>query len=135
MIRLKNKKADALDLMAGTAIFLILNLAFFIMLMFFVSKAGTGADITEQIYSQKIAVLADSLRPGAEITLDISELMEMAKDNNYNGDIISIDKANSTIIVAVGKTGSHSYRSFLDFNRVSITLDKNNKTFSMMEQS
>lgn len=135
MIRLKNKKAEAIDLMAGTAVFLILNLAFFVIMIFFVSRAGTGADITEQIYSKKIAVLADSLRPGMEITLDISELLKIASDNNYNGDIISIDKADSIITVAVAKNGDHSYRSFIDLSKASFTLDKNTKIFSIIELS
>lgn len=122
---MKNKKA--VNLLTGTIIFLVLFAAFLAIAALFLARVGAGADMDEQIYSKKIAIIIDSMKPGTEISLDISRLYEDTRKNNYNLNPVIIDYKNNTVSVQVEDGEGHSYRYFSILEPGSVSLNENEK--------
>lgn len=104
------------DITGENVIFVVVNLIFFIMLMLFIFRAGTGAYFFEQYYAKQIATLVDDAKPGTNIALDATDAYDTAKKNNI--DFKNIVRAeNNTIIVQLAK-GRYYQHPF--YNNVSL---------------
>lgn len=109
-----NKRANIL---MENIVFIILNVAFFSILILFLVKQGSGAVLTEEIYAKQIALLIDSAKPETEIKLYVESLTELAGKNNVPlAETVKI--VNNQVIVKLSKKGGYSY-SF--FNKVDIS--------------
>src|SRR3989338_7060761 len=75
----KNKRAD--KIMESTIIFIVLNLIFALLLLFFVYKTSTGAVVYEQFYAKQIALMIDNAKPNTQISLDFKKGIEVAEEN------------------------------------------------------
>jgi len=119
-----NKKG--VDILSSQVIFIILNVIFFSVLLIFVAKAGTGVGVKEEIYSKQIALMIDQAKQGTELTVDISELYEIAEKNEYTGRIINIDYQKNKISVNLGGNG-YEYHYFTNLKSGSVSIDEQNK--------
>ena len=111
-MKMKSKKAST-NILGPTVIFIILNLLFFSMLLYFVVKQSTGAAVYEQLYAKKIALLIDNSRCNTEIVFDVSDLAEVLEKNNYelSGVFGFNDRANE-VRVQVASRGGYAYKHF-----------------------
>lgn len=127
----KQKKASGEGTLTGTVMFLFLNILFFATMFIYVTRAGTGADIVEQTYSKKIALLIDSLKPGTEVNISISQIIEIASKNNYNGELLFFDFNSNSVMVKVAEGKGRSYHYFINLPVGSVSIDKDNKILSI----
>lgn len=119
--RIVHRRGDYL--IPEMVIFIVLNLAFFVILSLFIIKSATGAIVYEQVYAKQIALLIDSAKPDMDITFDMSNAIEIARENKFNNDktklsedilkqIVKFDKSNNAIIVSLASGGGYSYKYF-----------------------
>jgi hypothetical protein len=118
---LKNKKAQEDALITEQIIFIVLNLVFFAVLIFFVMRSGSGAIVAEEAYAKKIALILDSLQPGMEVNISIKGLYDVMEKNNFKGFPISIE-SNKVKVTTTTKTGY----SFMFFSSLNPTISINN---------
>jgi len=93
----------------------------------FVSRAGTGTTVKEQIYAKRIALLIDQAKPGTNLAIDISELYKLAEKNKYNGKVVNFDFKENKITVRLATGKGYSYHYFTKLKSGSILLDEKNK--------
>jgi len=103
-----NRKGD----LENQAVFIILNVVFFAAMLIFVAWAGKGISIKEQAYSKQIALLIDSAKPGTSLTMNITELFNIAEKEKYKGEIIKIDPQTKEVIVRLTAGKGYSYKHF-----------------------
>ncbi|HEB46897.1 MAG TPA: hypothetical protein ENI22_00315 [Candidatus Pacearchaeota archaeon] len=120
-MRMRNKKANILT---ENIIFIILNLVFLTILVFFLLTKIGGVAVLEEKYSKEIALLIDSSEKGMEIHLNMEDAIDKAKGEKRNlGEVILIK--DNVVTVQLGDKVGHSY-SF--FNDVSVNvIDNTNK--------
>jgi len=126
---MKSKKG--VNLLTGTVMFLILNVIFFGIMFFFLARAGTGAEITEEQYAKQIALIIDGLREDTEVVIYIDELYRLAKKNNYAGDIIIPNYENSSVTVKLVSGEGHTYHYINKLDPGSFLLDNNKKELTI----
>ena len=96
-------------------IFLVLNLAFFSVLIVFVGGSVNGRPVYEQAYAKEIAFIIDEAKPDMEIFLNMGEsLEEFEKDKPL--DAVSLDKDKNKVIVNFGSSGGKSFQYFTNSN-------------------
>jgi len=105
-----------------TVIFIVFNVMFFSMLLYFVFHASTGAFVYEQAYAKEIALVLDKAKPGMQIKIDFEKGFEIAEKNKYKKDLVKI-KDNS-VIVSLNRNGGYSFDFFSDYD-VDILRDGN----------
>ena len=112
MIKPLKKKGQIL---AENVIFIVLNLIFLTILIFFVySKAGSEARLEEK-YSKQIALIVDSAKPGMIIYLNMEDAISKANSNNFDlKKIVSIN--NNKVTVKLRDNGENSYYFFNNVN-------------------
>lgn len=110
MIRRKNRKANILT---ENIIFIILNLAFLSILVFFLFTKVGAAAVLEEKYAKEIALLIDSAKKGMTIHLNMEDAIDAAKKEERNlGDVILIK--DNIVTVQLREKGSYSYSFFND---------------------
>ncbi len=124
---MKNKKAAIL---VENVIFIILNLIFLSLLIFFIARQGGGVILLEQSYAKQIALVFDSAKPGMTIFVDFEKGIEKIKSNFDESYYKDVDKFKSTIlnfkdnIVTVKLKGgdrlgySYSFFNDIDLNNI-----------------
>ena len=128
---LKNKKA--VDLISSVVIFVILNVLFFSMMFLYLGNVSSGASFTENVYSKKIALAIDDLRPGTELTIYAPELFNVAEKNGLAPDkILDIDYGHRTVTIRVANENGKTYGYFSDLKQGSISLDSNTKSITIL---
>lgn len=109
---IKDKKGAYL---AGVVIFIILNLVFFSLMFFVLTRTTSGASFYEQASAKQIAILIDSAKPGTTITADISELMDKAEENNFQiKNIIFLDNKEKLVRAQASNGGGYTFYFFSD---------------------
>lgn len=111
-----NKKAIS-NLMENL-VYILLVLVFISVLFFAVTRAGSQAGFYEQTYAKQIALLIDKSKLGMNIELDTFELQRLARKNNFNGNIVSIDNNENKISVKLIDGKGYDYRFFSDVDVV-----------------
>jgi hypothetical protein len=107
-----NKRADML---VENVVFILLVLAFFGVMFIFVWRAGSNVTIQEQVYAKEIALIIDKARPGTEIELDINNLYEIAKKQNFDkGQVVKISSESNVVRVTLTYGGGYEYSFFSD---------------------
>ncbi len=114
---MRNKRGTTL--LVENVIFIILNLVFIAILIFFLASRSGSSAILEEKYAKEIALILDSSKPGMMITLNLADALEAGKkelgESNIDN-IVSIDK--NVVTVKLRESGGYSY-SF--FNNISLT--------------
>ena len=100
------------NLLIGNLVYLIFVLVLVIGLFFFVGRAGSQAPLFEQVYAKQIALLINKAQPGMEFELDTFDLIEIARKNGYNGEIVFIDNVNNVVNVKLRNGKGYSYEFF-----------------------
>jgi hypothetical protein len=106
-----NKKGDHYAF--EEIIFVVLNIIYFFMLIFFVIRASSGAYISEQFYAKQIGLLVDGAKPGTLLSVDVTKPYNTAEKNNMDkGNIFRI--INSKLIVQMSGSRAYQYQIFND---------------------
>jgi hypothetical protein len=114
----KNKKNRSGTMLLENIIFLLLNLAFASIIMFFLISKGSGAAVLEQSYSKNIALLIDEGKPVTEMKINMQDAFDLAKQNGISRE--DIVKINGNIVtVKLSSKGGYQY-SF--FNNADVTV-------------
>jgi hypothetical protein len=95
-------------------IFVLLNIMFFSMLFIFVYNTSHGVFLSEKLYAKKIALAIDSAKPGTQISIDISELYEIAQENEFDISDSFYFKDNQ-VSVKLSKEDGYSYNYFTNY--------------------
>lgn len=112
-LKMINKKAEAGVL--ETTIFLVLNLVFIVLILFFVFNSRNGAIVYEDIYAKQIALIIDNAEPGMIIGINAEDLLEKAEKNKVSKErIVSID--GNQVIVRLSNSGGRGFSFFSDYN-------------------
>ena len=109
------KKKGSSNVLGPVVIFVILNLMFFSLLLYFVVKQSTGAIVYEELYAKKIALLVDNARCNTEIVFNVSDLSGVLEKNSYElSNVFSFNSEKSEVVVRVASKGGYAYRHFSD---------------------
>jgi hypothetical protein len=121
----KNKKAQVqslsafprnrrgAELLQQYVIFIVLNLIFMSVLLFFISSKINGVSVLEESYSKNIALLIDASTPIMEMKLNMEDAFDLAEKNKISRDeIVKIE--NNSVIVKLSATSGYTYGFFND---------------------
>lgn len=110
-------------------IFIILNLAFFAMLLFFVIRSSSVDTILEEVYAKKIALVLDSMQPGMEVTLAAESFFKQIEQNKFNEFPIKTEN-NKVFVKTSSKISGYSFVYFSEINPT-FYLDNQLKTITI----
>ena len=103
------------EILVENLIFIILNLAFVVIIVLFLLKQGSGAAALENSYSKQIALMLDSAKPDAIIKLNLEDLKEVSDKNKFDfKEIVKID--NNLVVVKLSEKGGQTYSFFNDIS-------------------
>ena len=105
---MKSRKGQ--EMVTEQIIFIILNLIFFLTLIFFVIRSGSTDSVTEETYAKKIALIIDNMQPGMEVQLQASDLISKIQANNFND--FPITAKNGVVTVKVSSKGGYNFNYF-----------------------
>ena len=88
LLYLRNKKG----ILTGTVMFIILNLVFFSMLLYFANQSISGLDIKEKILAKQVALFINSAKPETLMIFDIKEYLDAAENKLNTEEIIKIEE-------------------------------------------
>jgi len=118
-----NKKAS--ETLMDNAVYLILLILFFSVMLFFIWDQANGASVWTNYYAKEITKVINAGSPEDEITLDIHKATEVARRNDIISfrEIFTFDNIEKEICVKLtpGRNSCYSY-----FNNVDIVEDKIN---------
>lgn len=101
------------EILVENVIFIVLNVIFLSILIFFLFKQGSGAVLLEQTYSKQIALMVDSARPVMEIKLNMEKARIISEENKIDfGEAVSI--AGNVVKVRLIEKGGYEYSFFND---------------------
>lgn len=112
-MKVLSKRGDST--LAETVIFIILNLIFFIALLIFVYRSGTGALVYEQAYAKEIALFLDNAKPDTDLSINIQDGMKIAEKAGQKIENSVRIQDNKVIVSLTGK-GGYSYQYFSDYS-------------------
>lgn len=128
MIKKRNNRG--ITLLLENIIFIILNLIFIAILIFFLVSRSNSAGVLEEKYAKEIALALDSARPGMMITLNMADAISAAQGNlGKNANLDSIVAITGNVVtVNLGTPNGYSYSFFNDIKVVkpNYYLDKTN---------
>ena len=82
-------------------------------MLMFVNSSGNRDFVYEQIYAKEIALIIDNAKPDMAILFDVSELIEIAKENRKDvSEIIKLDKEDNIVWVSLKGDRGYSYKYF-----------------------
>lgn len=113
MLKIDKKRAD---LTTPIVIFLVLNIAFFSMMMIFVQRVSSNVLVYEEAYAKDIGLILNRAESGMTIYLDITNLVEIAIKNDLElkdlESLITIDVEKGVIVVKAKKEGGFEFPYF-----------------------
>jgi len=125
----QNRKAQ--NLLAGTTIFIILNVLFFSLMLLFISQVGSSDNSLEKKEVRRIALVIDQMKSDTELVMDISELCKTAQKNNFGGNIAIADYNSGILTVKTSNNDGNSFKFFTKLERGSILYDSNKCTLTI----
>ena len=120
-----NKRGTTL--LVENIIFIILNLVFIaIMIFFLLSKSGDAA-VLEEKYAKEIDLLLDSAKPGMQIALNMEDAVKIAKEKLGEDRLNeAIDITGNVVTVKLRENTAYSYSFFNNLTLVSCYLNEAN---------
>ena len=116
-----NKKA--VNILMENLVFILLVLVFTTALFFGITRAGSSSILYEQMYAKQIVLIIDKAKPGTELELDTFEMQRLARKNNFDGNILSINNIENEVNVRLVNGKGYSYKYFSNVD-VAWNLDK-----------
>lgn len=114
MIKMKNKRGEIGEVIGlEETIFLILNIAFFAILLIFIYNAGSRAFVYEESYAKQIVSIIDNAKPGINVLIDISDGLKVGKENGVTE--FKVNNENNLVEVRLSRNG-YSYNYFSDYD-------------------
>ncbi|MDD5191842.1 MAG: hypothetical protein PHH54_04170 [Candidatus Nanoarchaeia archaeon] len=107
----KNKKAELLQ---ENVIFIVLNVAFFSIMILFLYLQSSSIHIKEEETAKQIALLIDASKPGSEIELNLENFFEKIKINKERS--ITIDNNKNIVVVRGTENSLYEYSYFNEVN-------------------
>lgn len=129
---IRNKRGN--EFLPEQIIFIVLNIAFFVILMIFIFKSSNGAIIYEQTYAKQIALLIDRAKPGTTLLLDIRDGMQVKDASKPVEQVIKIDNEKKEVIVSLGSSSGYKFKYFSDYG-IEYSIKKNYLILSINEKS
>ena len=119
-----NKKANILT---ENIIFIVLNLVFLTILILFLFLKMSDVSFLEERYAKQIALIIDSAKLGMDISLDMGNAVEKAKDKKWEDKIVSIE--DNIVTVKLHEKGGYSYSFFnnIELNKTYHYVDEGNE--------
>lgn len=105
------------EILISNLIYLLVVIAFFAMLFYFVFSYSNGAGIYEEAYAKKLALALDNSLPGMYFVFDVKDVLEIADKNGVNREnVFSFDKENSRIEVSLQNNKFYGFYSYVDYD-------------------
>lgn len=120
---MKNKKAEEQPAYEEI-IFLILNLVFFGLLLFFVIRTASGDAVTEERYAKAIALAIDNMQPATEMRISLNKLIERADKNKISNDPVNVILNDNVVLVKISRGGGYSFKYYTLIKEASLSQDK-----------
>ncbi|MEK6928146.1 MAG: hypothetical protein AABX11_06965 [Nanoarchaeota archaeon] len=99
-----------------TFIFIVLNIAFFVLMLFYISNNLSEDRLVEQRLAKQIGLILDNGEANTTFFVDISEGAKVAKDNEYTGDIFFLNKSSGEIKFQLSRKSGYLFNYFSDYN-------------------
>ncbi len=101
------------EILVENVLFIVLNIIFVSILIFFLFKQSSGAVILEQTYSKQIALMIDSAKPLMEIKMNMEKAQKVAEENKIDfREVVSIN--GNVVNVKISQKGGYEYSFFND---------------------
>ena len=101
------------EILVENVLFIVLNIIFISLLIFFLFKQGSGAILLEQTYSKQIALMIDSAKPTMEIKLNMEKAQKISKENKIDfSEAVSI--TGNVVKVKLSQKWGYEYSFFND---------------------
>lgn len=120
----KCAESEGMSLLMEKVVYILFILVFAGMVIGFFIRFENQAVIYEQVYAKELALLIDKAEPGIEMDIDIFEIYNKARKNNFNGDVVEIDNEENIVIVRLASSKGYRYSFFNDVDVV-WDLDRN----------
>lgn len=124
MINLLSPRKKFGGVLVQNVIFIILNLIFVSMLIFFIWNQSGSAALLEETYAKKSALALDSAQPPMDIKIGMHDALEIANKNNFDFSKAVSVKGN-VVRVKLREKGGHKYSFFNDINVTSVYPERN----------
>jgi hypothetical protein len=126
------------NLLTGQVLYVVLFLVFFIGAFYFVTMYQDGASVWEEIYAKEIAMLINGVGDGTKVSLDVTELSEIAVKNGKSvNEMIVIDNVNNVVRVSLRQGKATSFGFFNDVDiiepRIELFSDKSGVNMFVFE--
>jgi len=105
-----NKKAD--EPLINQIIFLIIIIAFAVIMIVFIVRYGTRTSIKEEVYAKQIALAIDKARTGTNIVMDVSSIYKDGRKNNLENGLIIIDNNERKVNIHLSSGKGYSFGFF-----------------------
>lgn len=113
----------------ATVVILLIVVAVFAVLFYFVSRAGNTASFYEEVYARQVAMFIDSSKVGATISFDVGPLVAAAYDKSVEPEI-TVNCNINTVTVKATKSQGSTYEFFTPLKECVYSFDKANRRFS-----
>lgn len=111
-----NRKAS--ETLKDNVIYLILLIAFFSLMLLFISSQANGASAWSNYYAKELTKVINSASPGDEIILDVHKATEVARRNEVQSfnEIFTFNNIEKEVCVKLspGRTSCYSYFNDVD---------------------
>ena len=101
------------NMLTANIVFILLNLVFLSILIFFIVSKTGDPSILEEKYAKEIALMIDAARPGILFSIDMKEALDVAKEQEWPRENIISFKENS-VRVQLKKSSGYEYFFFND---------------------
>ncbi len=108
------------DFLMDHVVYILIVLAFFLILIFLVARVGETSSGFEQVFAKKIALLVDNAKPGTIIELDADNFIYLSRKNKFNP-VIKLE--NNQVYVKIYEKGGYYYTYFSD-NNVTVLVNR-----------
>jgi hypothetical protein len=113
-----NKRGDT-NIIMDNLIYLVIFIAFFLMMFWFVGSYSNGSAFYEDFYAKEISRIINSASPGMEFKIDVTPIAVAAfKNKKPLKDIVSIDNVNNKVIISSRSNTGTSFSFFKDVDIV-----------------
>jgi len=114
-----NKKAVGIDFLGWNFIYIVLEIIFFILILYWVVGFQDSAALWEDFYVKEITRLINTAEPGQEVFLDVSPATRIAFSNGVGkSDLFNFNNVNNFVTVKLTPNRGSSFSFFNDVDIV-----------------
>ncbi len=105
-----NKRAN--EPLMNQIIFIIIIIAFAVIMMAFIVRYGNQSAIKEEVYAKQIALAIDKTRSGTNIVMDVSSIYKDGRKNKIENGLIIIDNNANSVNIRLSSGKGYSFAFF-----------------------